>query len=229
LPEVLMLKSVLVFGIMMGALAAAQNGLSELPEGTLILAKVKKNYSSRNVKVGDQIVLIALRDVGDGQGHTVIPRNSKLFGHVTVAQRFRGSESPAQLAILIERAQVGKREVWLHAKVESLKLRPFTIVQPARPLMTGGGFEGMSGDRREAQKPASQEKRIEPRYPANPGEPGNIANRRNEPLSDGPFRLAHVRLEAPSGVGHKDILVSHTRDIDLTGDDAEIVLVHSRQ
>jgi hypothetical protein len=74
-----------------------------LPNGTTIIAALSKSVDSRHVKAGDELMAKVVQDVVSG-GKIVIPRNSKLPGHVTEASARGNGAAQSTLALSFDRA-----------------------------------------------------------------------------------------------------------------------------
>jgi hypothetical protein len=108
---------------------------------------------SRKNKAGDEVTAKTASDVVS-QGKVIIPRNSKLIGHVTEAKAKANGESDSTLGIAFDRAILKNgQSVPLNATIQALAAPAATASStinddayassgPARPAGGGGGVVG---------------------------------------------------------------------------------------
>ena len=82
--------------------SAASAG-AEVAQGTTIQAVLAKPVDSRKSKVGDEVVAKATQDV-KSDGQVIVPKGSKLLGHVTEARAKAKGESDSALGIAFDKA-----------------------------------------------------------------------------------------------------------------------------
>jgi len=82
--------------------SAASAG-AEVAQGTTIQAVLAKSVDSRKSKVGDEVVAKATQDV-KSDGQVIVPKGSKLLGHVTEARAKAKGESDSALGIAFDKA-----------------------------------------------------------------------------------------------------------------------------
>lgn len=88
--------------------SAAQSGeqaasASQLQAGSTVQAELAKSLDARKAKVGDEVVAKTTHDV-KSNGHVVIPKGSKLIGHVTEAKAHSSDEATSAVGIAFDRA-----------------------------------------------------------------------------------------------------------------------------
>lgn len=107
--------------------SAASNAAANSPEanagvadGTAINAALNGSVDSKKAKPGDQVVAHTTKDVKE-HGKTVIPRGTKLVGHVTQASARAKGDAESQLAIQFDRAILKHgREVPVNLGIQAL-------------------------------------------------------------------------------------------------------------
>jgi len=193
----------------------AQEPSALLPDGTLIRAKVKGKCSTRSARVGDEITLTVIQDVLGADGKAVIPKKSKLIGQVAEVQKYEKNKASSHLFLLVQYAMVGNKRVNLHAHLDSLELLRTTTYSRGHEELPRPVMPGTIADPREVQQPGGSSDGKPRRETAS-----NVELRQ--------YRLAHVAFAASSGSKRKDMLVSRITDIELTAQDAIIVLRHAQ-
>jgi hypothetical protein len=120
-----------------------------LPSGLTIPAVLNKSLDSKKNKQGDEVSAKTAADVLS-QGKIVIPRNTKLIGHVTEAKAKSSGESESTLGIAFDRAILKNgQSVPLNATIQALAA-PVTSASstinddsyPSSPRSSGGSPTG---------------------------------------------------------------------------------------
>ncbi len=101
--------------------AAQATDSSQLAAGTTIRAELAKTVDAKKAKQGDEVVAKTSDDV-KANGQVVIPKGSKLIGHVTDAKARTKGESESMLGIAFDKAILkgGGREIPLNATIQAL-------------------------------------------------------------------------------------------------------------
>jgi hypothetical protein len=103
-----------------------------LAPGTLLAVELSKSLDARKTKANDRVEARTATDIL-AHGRIVVPRNTKVIGHVTEAKA-HGKDSPdSKLGVAFDRMQLKDgREVPLQLAVQAI----------ARPLQFGASAEG---------------------------------------------------------------------------------------
>src|SRR6185437_1106641 len=105
--------------------SASQNasaGTSDLqiPSGTKVPAVLDKSIDSRKCKEGDEVVAKTTSDVVSN-GKVIIPKNSKLIGHVTQASATANGGADSTLGIVFDKAMLRNgNTVPMQARIQAL-------------------------------------------------------------------------------------------------------------
>ncbi len=103
----------------------AQGG-SQIPAGTVIAAELSKSLDAKKAKAGDKVEAKTAVDLLS-QGKIVIPRNTKIIGHVTDAKAHSKQSPDSMVGIAFDRiAMKDGHEVPIQAAVQAI----------ARPLQS---------------------------------------------------------------------------------------------
>jgi hypothetical protein len=78
---------------------------TSLAAGTTITGVLVKSVDSRKARAGDQVVLKAAEDV-KSEGNIVVPKGSKIYGHVTEASMKSEGKANSTLAVVFDRAEL---------------------------------------------------------------------------------------------------------------------------
>jgi len=75
----------------------------QLQAGNTVQAELAKPLDAKKNKVGDEVIAKTTHDVKSG-GHVVVPKGSKLVGHVTEVKAHSKEQATSQLGIAFDRA-----------------------------------------------------------------------------------------------------------------------------
>jgi len=121
-----------------------------LAAGTALNAQLDQTVDSKKAKVGDSVTAKTVESVKANDKKTILPKGTKLIGHVTRAAAKSKGDAESMLAVQFDHAVLkGGQEIPLQASVQALAAaQSVTAVsgddlQPMGPGPTGGG--GMSG------------------------------------------------------------------------------------
>jgi len=117
----------------------------QIAAGTTIRAEVAKSVDAKKAKQGDEVVAKTTEDV-KSNGQVVIPKGSKIVGHVTEAKAREKGESESALGIAFDKALVkGGREIPLNATIQALAASQSNVAAN-EPVMEPGAPGNSSGN-----------------------------------------------------------------------------------
>ena len=146
-----------------GQAGQVPNSSSSFAAGTVIGAELTKSIDAKKAKSGDQFTAKVLNDLRSESG-VVVPRGSKLVGHVTEAKPRAKGESDSILGIAFDKIEVKNgQEIPVHAAIQAVA-RPQTAAMESASTSGGGGgnsnpsgYGGMSpGGRSSGSMPSPQ-------------------------------------------------------------------------
>ena len=134
--------------------AASASGSGQLVSGSTINAELVKPVDARKAKPGDAVVARTTQDV-KSDGHVVIPKGSRLVGHVTQAQTRAKGDSQSSLGIAFDQAVLRNGEqVPMSATIQALAAAQSSAAlasddgmssMPAMAPVSAGGGGGLLG------------------------------------------------------------------------------------
>ncbi len=120
---------------------AVGNNSASLASGTTVNAALTRSVDAKKNKQGDQVVARTTQDVKSG-GKVVIPKGTKLLGHVTQAKARAKGQSESELSIVFDHALLkGGQEMPLHMTIQALAQAEST----ASGSLGGDDLSGMAG------------------------------------------------------------------------------------
>jgi hypothetical protein len=138
------------------ASASKKGASANLANGSTINAELTRSLDAKRNKVGDRVMARTTEDVKSG-GQVVIPRGSKLIGHVTEAKARAKGESESTLGIVFDRAIPKKGpDVPVHAVVQAVAPSQAQSVAGMDDIGMGamGEGSGMAMGQAQAGRPA---------------------------------------------------------------------------
>jgi hypothetical protein len=122
-------------------------GSNSLQAGNVIYAELGKSVDAKKAKEGDEVVAKTSQAVVS-QGKVVIPRGSKLIGHVTTAKAHTKEQAHSELGIAFDRAELKDgSQIPLAASIQAISApvsaSPNAAETESMPGMgAGGGTQG---------------------------------------------------------------------------------------
>jgi hypothetical protein len=120
-----------------------------LANGSAIDAALNKSLDSKKAKKDEPVSARITEDVKNENGSTVIPRGSKLEGHVTQASSREKGDSYSTLGILFDKAVLKNgEEIPLSVQVQAIAISQDAATAPAAgmsPAAMGGGESQAAG------------------------------------------------------------------------------------
>ena len=110
---------------------------SQLQTGSLVYAELSKSIDSKKAKVGDPVVAKVTQAVLS-RGKIVIPKNSKIIGHLTAAKARSKDQPQAQLGIAFDRVELkdGSQVPMTSATIQALA-SAYALDQPPSNVANG--------------------------------------------------------------------------------------------
>jgi hypothetical protein len=114
--------------------ASAQ--VNKIPAGTVIPAELSKTVDAKKAKQGDKIEAKVAQDLLSN-GQVVIPRGSKITGHVSAAKPHDKSDPASSLAIAFDQIEIkDKGQMPFQASIQAMA-KPVNMVNPAMDASGG--------------------------------------------------------------------------------------------
>jgi hypothetical protein len=86
------------------AASAPAGAASKIAPGSVLPVELTKGINAKKAKKGDEVVAKVTQDLRNTQGTLIIPKDSKVVGHVTEAQAHSKEQKESELAIAFDRA-----------------------------------------------------------------------------------------------------------------------------
>jgi hypothetical protein len=158
--------------------AADSSNSQQIAPGTAIPAELAKSLDAKKNKVGDPVNAKVVQDLLSN-GKVVIPRETKIVGHVTQVTPKAKGEPGSTLGVTFDRMILkGGREVPFNATIQALA-RPQQQVNPAANEPANNGYGGSvgvgagSGPGTSAGRPGAPGEQVGGQQPSVPDASGN--------------------------------------------------------
>jgi hypothetical protein len=79
---------------------------ARIAPGSVLPVQLTKTVDAKKAKTGDQVVAKVLADMKTQSGEVLVPKDTKVIGHVTEAQPRNKEQKESQLAIAFDRAEM---------------------------------------------------------------------------------------------------------------------------
>ncbi len=88
--------------------------------GSVIPVQLTKTVNARKAKTGDEVVAKVTMDMKDKSGDVLVPKDTKVIGHVTTAQARDKEQKESQLAIAFNQAVLKDQPVALPMSIQAV-------------------------------------------------------------------------------------------------------------
>jgi hypothetical protein len=117
---------------------SAEQASLRLTPGSIIPVQLTKTIDAKKAKAGDQVEANVTQDLTTQNGAVVVPKDTKVLGHVTEAQARTKEQPESRVGIAFDHAVVkGKGDVPLPMSIQAIIAPP-----TANPNYAGGGNAG---------------------------------------------------------------------------------------
>lgn len=116
--------------------ASPASGPVKIAPGSVIPVQLTKTVDAKKAKTGDQVVATVTQDMKNNSGEVLVPKDTKILGHVTTAQARSKEQKESELAIAFDHAELKGDQMQLPMSIQAV-IAP----QPTNPA-GGGSDEG---------------------------------------------------------------------------------------
>jgi hypothetical protein len=102
----------------------AQPNTPRVAPGSVIPVQLTKTIDSKKAKPGEEIEVRVTQDMKNGSGEILVPKDTKVFGHVTEAQKRTKEQKESELGITFERAMMNGSDVPLPMSIQAIIVPP---------------------------------------------------------------------------------------------------------
>lgn len=88
--------------------------------GSIIPVALTKSVDAKKAKMGDEIVALVTMDMKSTTGEIIVPKDTKVVGHVTEAQARNKEQKESQLGITFDQAVLKNQQVQLPMSIQAV-------------------------------------------------------------------------------------------------------------
>jgi hypothetical protein len=198
--------------------------VARIAPGSVIPVELMKTIDAKKVKTGDPVEAKVTQDMKAGNGEVIVPKDTKVTGHITEAQARTKEEKESQLGILFDHAAVKNGpEMQMPMSIQAIIAPPSmnsggeTATAPPNPASSPGGMmpagrsPGMAGANPPANTP-----------PVGGGETPEGNNQANSrpPITgktEGVIGISNLSLSAASNSAQGSVVTSEKGNVKLEG------------
>lgn len=92
----------------------------KIAPGSVIPVQLTKTVDAKKVKTGDEVVAKVTMDMKTQTGQVLVPKDTKVIGHVTEAQARHKDEKESQLGIAFNQAVLNNQQVQLPMSIQAV-------------------------------------------------------------------------------------------------------------
>lgn len=103
-----------------GSQPAANPNQPHIAPGSVIPVQLTKTVDAKKAKTGDEVVAKVTQDMKTQTGQVLVPKDTKVIGHVTEAQARHKDEKASQLAIAFNEAVLNNQQVQMPMSIQAV-------------------------------------------------------------------------------------------------------------
>src|SRR5215472_1262930 len=106
--------------------AAQPNGANhmKIAPGSVIPVQLSKTVDAKKAKTGDEVVATVTMDMKTNSGDVLVPKDTKVIGHVTEAQARNKDQKQSELGIAFDRAEIKGEQTQLPMSIQAVIAPP---------------------------------------------------------------------------------------------------------
>ena len=191
----------------------------KIAPGSVIPVQLTKTIDVKKAKTGDQVVATVTMDMKNQGGEVLLPKETKVIGHITEAQARSKEQKESQLGIAFDQAFLKGAQVQMPMSIQAVVAPqnnnddsssvPSGTPSPGSPA--GGSTSPMAGRAGGGGQPQGQQPTPAPGDSGGPG-------RRFPPVNgqtQGVIGISHVTLSAGSSPAQGSVLTSDKNNVKL--------------
>ncbi len=103
-----------------GAPQNEATGQPKIAPGSVIPVQLTKTVDAKKAKTGDEVVAKVTQDMKTQTGQVLVPKDTKVIGHVTEAQARHKDEKESQLGIAFNQAVLNNQQVQMPMSIQAV-------------------------------------------------------------------------------------------------------------
>jgi hypothetical protein len=183
------------------------SGALKIAPGSVIPVQLSKTVDAKKAKTGDEVVATVTQDMKTNSGDVLVPKDTKVIGHVTEAQARNKEQKQSELGIAFDHAVVKGDQMQLPMSIQAVIAPPSNnsagAASPDAPPSTAGGGSAsspMAGSRAGATG-ATPSQSSQQNYPSGAAPESSPQGEARPPITgntQGVIGMSDVKLESAS-------------------------------
>lgn len=120
--------------------ASTANNHMRIAPGSVIPVQLNKTVDAKKAKTGDEVVATVTMDMKTNSGDVIVPKDTKVIGHVTEAQARNKEQKQSELGIAFDRAEIKGDQMQLPMSIQAVIATP----SPSNNPNAGGSDQSSS-------------------------------------------------------------------------------------
>jgi hypothetical protein len=96
----------------------------KIAPGSVIPVQLSKTVDAKKAKTGDEVVATVTMDMKTNSGDVLVPKDTKVIGHVTEAQARNKEQKQSELGIAFDRAEIKGDQMQLPMSIQAVIVPP---------------------------------------------------------------------------------------------------------
>lgn len=117
---------------------AQANQATRIAPGSVIPVQLTKTIDAKKAKTGDEVVAKVTMDLKTTSGEVIVPKDTKITGHVTEAQARSKDQKESQVGIAFDHATLKSGDMTLPMSIQAVIAPPSNNANDASGPSTGG-------------------------------------------------------------------------------------------
>jgi hypothetical protein len=179
----------------------------KIAPGSVIPVQLSKTVDAKKAKTGDEVVATVTQDLKANSGEVVVPKDTKMIGHITEAQARNKEQKQSELGIAFDHAVVKGDQMPLPMSIQAVIAPPSSSPSAAAPEGTppsaAGGSSSSSpmGGSRTTGTGTGSSPSAQPNYPSGAASGSDPQGSAMPPITgntQGVIGMSDVKLESAS-------------------------------
>jgi len=197
-----------------------------LAPGSILPVQLSKSIDAKKAKTGDEVVAKVTQDLRSNAGAVVLPKDTKIIGHITEAQARSKEQKESQLAIVFDHAVLKNGEAMQMPMTIQAIIAPRNSGNSAsNPGSEPGGTPASLGGRQGPMGGSAPTASV-PKAPADTSSNGSAQGQGQPPISgntQGVVGIENLKLSAAADAKQGSVVSSEKNNVKL--DDGTLLLL----
>ena len=215
-----------------GQATPASTHITRLAPGSILPVQLTKTVDAKKAKTGDEVIAKVTGDLKNTSGVVIVPKDTKIVGHVTEAQARHKDQKESQLAIAFNQAVVNGETMQMPMSIQAIIAPPSQNQNQSAAEAPSGGYPstpssgGMPGGGPSGPGAAGRSTSPEPtagneQMPQTPQDNGSQSQSQPRPQITGETKgvigISNLNLSATSNPQQGSVMTSEKNNVKLEG------------